>query len=135
MRAGAWHAQELRKTVLDTRRERVLEPVSLLVGVRPVEAERVREPALEETMTTGHELGDLPALGGEHQLLAASDLHVPAAGHAMDRLGHRGSRDAHVLGEPGADHWLATARQVIDRREVVLDRSRRGSRLGRDFQG
>ena len=130
VRAGARHSQKLGQTVLDPGRERMLEPMRLLG--RRVQPEGVRQPALEETVTASHDLGDLPALPGEHELLLAPrELHVAAAGHAMNRLSHGGRGDAHVLGEPRADHRLAAARQVVDRREIILDRGRRGSGLRR----
>jgi hypothetical protein len=54
----------------------VLEPVRLLVGIRPVEPERVGEPALEEAVAARHHLGDLPALRRERELLATADADV-----------------------------------------------------------
>src|SRR5262247_3246702 len=54
---------------------RVLESMRLLVGVGPVEAERVREPALQQAVPARHDLGDLPPLGGKGELFAAADLH------------------------------------------------------------
>jgi len=133
VRTRARHTQELGQTIFHSRRERVLEPMRLFVGVRPVQAERVGEPPLEQPMPARHHLGDLPALAREHQLLATSDLHVAAAGHAMDRLGDGRGRDCHVLGQPGADHRLAAAGQIVDRGQIVLDRGGRVSGFGRDF--
>jgi hypothetical protein len=62
VRARARHPQKLGQPVFDPGRERVLEAVRLLVRVGPVEAQRIREPALEEPVTPGHHLGDLTAL-------------------------------------------------------------------------
>jgi hypothetical protein len=90
--------------------------------VRPVQPERVGEPTLEQAVAPGHDLGDVTTLRGEDQLLAPADLDVTAPAHALDRLGHCRGRDAHVLGQPGADHRLAAAGQIVDRRQVVLDR-------------
>src|SRR5437879_3027384 len=106
--------------VLHPRRERVLEPVRLLVRVRPVEPERVRQPALEQAVTARHDLGDLPPLRRERELLAVADLDVAAARHPVHRLGHRRRGDRHVLGEAGADDGLAAAAEVVDGGQIVL---------------
>src|SRR5919204_4431030 len=120
VRTGARHAEHLRQPILHARRERVLEPVRFLVGVGPVQPERVGQPALQQSVAARHDLGDLPALRRERQLLAVSDLDVAATRHAVHRLGDRGRRDGHVLGEPGTDHGLAAAPEVVDGGEIVL---------------
>src|SRR2546428_1406502 len=81
-------------------------------------------------MAPGHHLGDLAPPGGERQLLAASDLHVSVPGHSMDRLGHGGRGDRHVLCQPRADHGVAAAGKGVDRGEIVLDGRRRVLRGG-----
>src|SRR5438067_1022422 len=62
VRARARHPEHLGQPVLHSRRERVLEPVRLLVRIGPVESERVGQPALQQTVASRHDLGDLPAL-------------------------------------------------------------------------
>src|SRR2546426_930629 len=123
-RVAVWarprHPGHLGEPVLPPRRERVLEPVRLLVRVRPVEPERVRQPALEQAVTARHDLGDLPPLRRERELLAVADLDVAAARHPVHRLGHRRRGDRHVLGEAGADDGLAAAAEVVDGGQIVL---------------
>ena len=100
----------------------MLEPVRLLVRVRPVEPEHVGEPALEQAVPAGHDLGDLRPSLREDELLAPPDLDVAAAAHPLDGLRDGRRRDLHVLGQARADHRLAAARQVVDGGQVVLDR-------------
>src|SRR5215813_6843578 len=99
----------------------MLQPVGLVVGARPVEAEDVGEPALEEAMAPRHGLGDVEALGGEADLFLVRYLDVALPLHAAERLCDGGSRDVHVPGEPRADDGLIAAREIVDGAEIVLD--------------
>src|SRR6266850_1607085 len=120
VRARARHPEHLGQPVLDPRRQRVLEPVRLLVRVGPVEPEGVGQPALQQPVTARHDLGDLPALRREGKRLAGADLDIAATRHPVHRLGHRRRGNRHVLGEPGADDGLAAAGEVIDGGEIIL---------------
>ena len=99
----------------------MLEPVRLVVSARPVEAEHVGEPALEQAVAPGHGLRDVETLGGEADLLLARHLHVAFPLHAAERLGDGGCREVHVAGEPRADHGLIGAGEIEDGAEIVLD--------------
>src|SRR4029450_2572010 len=121
VRAGAGHAELLGEPLLHHGRERVLEAMRLVVGARPVEPEHVGQPALEQAMTARHGLRDAAALRGEADLLLAREADVALALHAPERLGDGRRGDVHVPREPRADDGLVTAREVVDRAEIVLD--------------
>src|SRR5215470_1900116 len=118
---GRRHAQHLREALLHHGRQGVLQTVRLVVSARPVEAENVGEPALEEAMAPRHGLGDVEAPGGEADFLLARHLDVALALHAAQRLGDGGSRDVHVTGEPRADDGLVASREIVDGAEIILD--------------
>ena len=128
VRAGARHAEQRGEPVLHAGRQRVLEPVRLLVRLRPVQAERVGEPAFQEPVPPRHHLGDLASPRGERHFLAVAHPDVAAARQAVQRLGDGRRGHRHVLGEPRADHRPAAGLEVVDRGEVVLGRRRGGVR-------
>src|SRR5262252_9688376 len=99
----------------------MLQPVGLIVGARPVEAEDVGEPPLEEAVAPRHGLGDVEAFGGEADLFLVRYLDVALALHAAERLRDRRSRHVHVTGESRADDRLIAACEIVDGAQIVLD--------------
>src|SRR5262249_60869657 len=75
----------LGQPLFDARGERMLEAMRFFVRVRPVEAERVGKPALEQAMAPGHDLRDLAPLLREDQRFARTNLDVASSRQSLDR--------------------------------------------------
>ena len=104
----------------------MLEPMGFLVGFHPVEAQDIRQPALQQPVAARHGLGDREPAPRQDDLFPGCEPEVPGPGHALERLRHGRRRHLEVSRQAGPDHRAAAAGQVVDTLQVVFDRRRGG---------
>ena len=120
VRAGRRAAEQLVDAVGDPVAERVLEVMSLLIGLGPAEADHLGQQPLGQRVASEGALGGLAAAIGEVQLARlAVDRNKPLPAEARDHLGDGRRAHAEPLGQARRDHRLPLAVHVADRHQVL----------------
>jgi len=121
VRTGRRVAEHGEDAFLNARRDGVLEPVRLLVHVRPLEAEDVDQQTFREPVSAHHRLRGGVALTREANFLLRADRDQAVALHTVESRGNGGRSDAQRFDEArGTDGTTLTAK-CVDVEEVVLD--------------
>ena len=107
---------------LELLRERVLEPVGLVVHVVDADPERLGEVELEQPVVPDHLERHLLAGVRERDAAVGGVLGEPERGELLHHRARRGCGDLLAAGERGRRDPLALGAELVDLLQVVLDR-------------
>src|SRR5271156_3977821 len=114
VRAADVAAEPLQQQRCDLRRNAVLQALGFFVRARPINADDVGEKLFSQPMTKNQVLRDSLPFHGKDDAAVAPDMQVAGAGHAFQRVGYGGGRNAKVFGQARADWRLLLLHKLPD---------------------
>src|SRR6266403_1625566 len=120
MRATLLVFKSLEQQRFHFRRNRVFQPLRLVVSLRPGQPDYFRQQHLGELMPQRQVFGNLSAFLRQVDLPAALHAHMSVARHALQRGGHRGRSNFQFLGEPRADGRVVLFQHLPNRLQIIF---------------